>query len=100
VYANVNATNNLRHRLVPYIYSAASRVSSAEGYTLTRHLAFDFASVLAGPELTARGNDVFMFGDALLVAPVVDAADQARQVGAHLHPFQSTSNHINHIINQ
>ena len=71
--ANVNATNTLRHRLAPYVYSLARRVE-AEGYTMQRHLAFDFAADAAA----VATDDEFLFGPALLVAPVVDAADSAR----------------------
>jgi len=59
--------DNLRYRLLPYIYSMSWRVSSA-GYTLMRSLAFDFrndASVNSIP-------DQYMFGPAFLVSPVTE----------------------------
>jgi len=56
----------LRYRLLPYIYSGFWRVS-AQHYTMQRGLAFDF-----GADAQARAiGDAFMFGDALLVAPLV-----------------------------
>jgi alpha-D-xyloside xylohydrolase len=57
--------DNLRYRLLPYIYSLAWKVTS-EGYTIMRSLAFDFrndANVMSIP-------DQYMFGPAFLVNPV------------------------------
>lgn len=56
---------HLRYRLLPYIYSLAGKVHR-DHYTMTRALAFDFAS---DPKI-ADLKDEFMFGPALLVAPV------------------------------
>jgi alpha-D-xyloside xylohydrolase len=56
---------HLRYRLLPYIYSLAGRIHS-DNYTLTRALAFDFASDPQVDDL----KDEFMFGPAFLVAPV------------------------------
>lgn len=58
---------------IPYIYSLGRRIET-EGYTLQRHLAFDFPD---DPKARASSESEFMFGDALLVAPVVSAADHA-----------------------
>jgi alpha-D-xyloside xylohydrolase len=57
--------DNLRYRLLPYIYSLSRKVTS-EGYTLMRSLAFDF------PNDPAIRNipDQYMFGPAFLVNPV------------------------------
>ena len=56
---------NLRYRLLPYIYSTAWKVTH-EGYTMMRGLPMDF-----GDDPAALNNgDEFMFGPALLVAPV------------------------------
>ncbi|MFN8259185.1 MAG: glycoside hydrolase family 31 protein [Bacteroidales bacterium] len=59
--------DNLRYRLLPYIYSLAWKVTT-EGYTLMRSLAFDF------PQDEAIYNipDQYMFGPAFLVNPVTD----------------------------
>ncbi|MDR0982754.1 MAG: DUF5110 domain-containing protein [Culturomica sp.] len=56
---------NMRYRLLPYIYSLAGKVHR-ENYTMTRALAFDFAKDVQVADL----KDEFMFGQALLVAPV------------------------------
>jgi alpha-D-xyloside xylohydrolase len=65
----------LRYRLMPYIYSLAWKVTS-EGYTMMRGLLMDFKN-----DVTARNSvNQFMFGPALLVNPVTDAAVTSRQV--------------------
>jgi alpha-D-xyloside xylohydrolase len=59
--------DNLRYRLLPYIYSLAWRVTN-EGYTIMRSLAFDFredAGIKSIP-------DQYMFGPAFLVNPVTE----------------------------
>ena len=57
--------DNLRYRLLPYIYSLSWKVTN-EGYTIMRSLAFDFRydlNVMSIP-------DQYMFGPAFLVNPV------------------------------
>jgi alpha-D-xyloside xylohydrolase len=66
---------DLRYRLLPYIYSASWDVTNNHG-TMMRALAFDFRD----DELALNIPDQYMFGKALLVAPVVQAKAQARQV--------------------
>ncbi len=59
--------DHLRYRLLPYIYSLAWQITN-NGYTLMRGLAMDFPD-------DKNGNSVdnqFMFGPALLVAPVTE----------------------------
>ena len=56
--------NQLRHRLLPYIYSLAWQVT--RGYTLMRGLVMDFQN---DPKVR-QIEDQFMFGPALLVSPV------------------------------
>jgi len=59
--------DNLRYRLMPYIYSLSWKVTS-EGYTIMRSLAFDFrddANIQSIP-------DQYMFGPAFLVNPVTE----------------------------
>jgi len=59
--------DQLRYRLLPYIYSLAGRVTQ-ENYTIMRSLAFDFrndAKVYSIP-------DQYMFGPAFLVNPVTE----------------------------
>ena len=67
--------DNLRYRLLPYIYSLAGAVTQ-ENYTMMRDLAFDF------PEDTAvyGVRDQYMFGPAFLVNPVTTAGAVSRSV--------------------
>jgi alpha-D-xyloside xylohydrolase len=67
--------DRLRYRLMPYIYSMAWKVTS-ESYTPMRALAMDFRS---DPRAQNVG-DVFMFGPALLVAPVTEPGADARRM--------------------
>jgi alpha-D-xyloside xylohydrolase len=76
--------DNLRYRLLPYIYSLAWKVTS-EGYTIMRSLAFDFRDDAAIKSIP----DQFMFGPAFLVNPVTHSmlsgsgnskTDKTRQV--------------------
>jgi alpha-D-xyloside xylohydrolase len=60
--------DNLRYRLMPYIYSLAWKVTH-EGYTMMRGLAFDFRE---DPQIKNIDNQ-FMFGPAFLVNPVTEA---------------------------
>jgi len=57
--------DNLRYRLIPYIYSLSWRVTS-QGYTIMRSLAFDFRE----DEDIKSIPDQYMFGSAFLVNPV------------------------------
>jgi alpha-D-xyloside xylohydrolase len=57
--------DNLRYRLLPYIYSLAWKVTK-EGYTIMRALAFDFRTDAAINNI----QDQYMFGPAFLVNPV------------------------------
>ena len=64
----LNRTNNLRYRLLPYTYSGFHRVE-IEGYTMQRALVLDF-----GTNFSNIGDE-FMWGPALLVAPIVSQQD-------------------------
>ncbi len=57
--------DNLRYRLLPYIYSLAWQVTD-QGYTIMRGLPMDFA----GDKNTYSIDDQFMFGPAMMVCPV------------------------------
>ncbi|MGA7720233.1 MAG: TIM-barrel domain-containing protein [Ignavibacteriaceae bacterium] len=57
--------DNLRYRLMPYIYSLAWKVTN-ESYTIMRALAFDFRTDAAKNNI----QDQYMFGPAFLVNPV------------------------------
>jgi len=57
--------DDLRYRLLPYIYSAAWGVTKS-GETLMRSLPLEFSSDQSARDI----SDQFMFGDALLINPV------------------------------
>ncbi|NEW84401.1 MAG: DUF5110 domain-containing protein [Mariniphaga sp.] len=59
--------DNLRYRLLPYIYSLSWKVTN-EGYTIMRSLAFDFRNDKKVNEIP----DQYMFGPAILVNPVTE----------------------------
>jgi len=59
--------DNLRYRLMPYIYSLSWKVTN-EAYTIMRALAFDFRTDPAINNIT----DQYMFGPAFLVNPVTE----------------------------
>jgi alpha-D-xyloside xylohydrolase len=59
--------DNLRYRLLPYIYSLAWRVTN-DGYTIMRGLPMDFAN----DKKTFSIDDQFMFGPAIMVCPVTE----------------------------
>jgi len=65
--------DNLRYRLMPYIYSLSRKVT-AESYTMMRALAFDFRT----DESVRNIPDQYMFGPAFLVNPVTRPADTSR----------------------
>jgi alpha-D-xyloside xylohydrolase len=67
--------DNLRYRLMPYIYSTAWRVTH-DGYTLMRPLVMDYPG-----DKTARniGNQ-FMFGPSILVNPVAHPGETSRRL--------------------
>jgi len=64
-YEALAASDHLRYRLLPYIYSLAGKVTF-EDYTIMRGLGMDF------PDDAAACNvrDQFMFGPALMACPV------------------------------
>jgi len=59
--------DNLRYRLLPYIYSLSWKVTN-EGYTIMRSLAFDFRN----DKNVNSIPDQYMFGPAFLVNPVTE----------------------------
>ncbi len=59
--------DNLRYRLLPYIYSLAWKVTS-DGYTIMRGLPMDFTD----DKKTYLVDDQFMFGPAIMVCPVTE----------------------------
>ena len=75
VEAGCRRALELRYRLMPYIYSAFMR-SAETGEPVARPLVLDFQD----DPLTREIDDEFLFGEALLVAPVYTAGCTARQV--------------------
>jgi alpha-D-xyloside xylohydrolase len=73
--ANLVTIDNLRYRLMPYIYALAGKVTN-EGYTIMRPLVFDYP----GDTNVANIKDQFMFGPAFLVNPVITAGATSRSV--------------------
>jgi alpha-D-xyloside xylohydrolase len=69
------AVDQLRYRLMPYIYSLAWQVTS-NGYTLMRPLPFDFTNDTKVFGIT----DQFMFGPAFLVNPVTTMGATSRSL--------------------
>lgn len=63
----VSQTLKLRYKLLPYIYSEASRVSM-KGSTLMRPLVMDFAN----DSTALEQKNQFMFGPSLLICPVTE----------------------------
>jgi alpha-glucosidase len=69
------AALDLRYRLLPYIYSAFMR-SSETGDPIQRPLVYDFQHDRQARET----EDTYLFGDSLLVAPVLAPGQTARHV--------------------
>lgn len=67
--------DRLRYALFPYIYSLAGWTTQRD-YTMLRPLVMDFTADRTAREL----NDEFMFGPALLVAPITHYKQRARSV--------------------
>jgi alpha-D-xyloside xylohydrolase len=67
--------DNLRYRLMPYIYSLAWKVTN-ENYTIMRALAFDFRN----DDAINNIDDQYMFGPAFLVNPVTGSNMRTRKV--------------------
>jgi alpha-D-xyloside xylohydrolase len=73
--ANLLKIDQLRYRLMPYIYSLAWKVTS-EGYTIMRPLVFDYPDDSQVFDI----KDQFLFGPAFLVNPVTSAGATSRKV--------------------
>jgi alpha-D-xyloside xylohydrolase len=69
------ASDQLRYRLMPYIYSTAWKVTS-EGYTMMRPLVMDFRNDTRAQNIT----DQYLFGPAILVNPVTEPAATTRHL--------------------
>jgi alpha-D-xyloside xylohydrolase len=71
----LTAYDQLRYRLMPYIYSVAWKVTD-DGYTFMRPLVMDFPADTRAQNIA----DQFLFGPAILVNPVVEPGATSRQV--------------------
>lgn len=69
----------LRYRLIPYIYSLSHQVS-VNGYTLMRPLVMDFGHDVNTHEI----DNAYMFGDALLVRPVLTPESASNLTATYL----------------
>lgn len=74
-YQAMLSYDRLRYRLLPYLYSLAGAVTH-DGYTLMRALPMDFP----GDARVRDVGDEYMFGPALLVAPVTTYRARTRPV--------------------
>ncbi len=74
-YESIVYYTKLRYNMMPYIYSLAGR-AYYDDYTLMRPLVMDYAD-----DKNVRNlSDEFMFGDALLVAPVFHYGERSSEV--------------------
>jgi alpha-D-xyloside xylohydrolase len=71
----LTAYDNLRYRLMPYIYSLAWKTTS-EGYTIMRPLVMDFREDTRAQNI----GDQFLFGPAILVSPVTEPGAATRRL--------------------
>ena len=71
-YDAIIKANRLRYRLLPYIYSEAGKVWLNDT-ALVRFLAFDHADDRRVWDIT----DQYMFGEALMVCPILDPMERA-----------------------
>jgi alpha-D-xyloside xylohydrolase len=67
--------DQLRYRLMPYIYSLAWKTTN-EGYTIMRPLVMDFRTDVRAQNIA----DQFLFGPALLVNPVTEPQATSRRL--------------------
>lgn len=74
-YNAMLAATKLRYRLMPYIYSLAGMVYLGN-YTIMRALVMDFEA----DKRVENISDEYMFGPALLVAPVTDYEARTKEV--------------------
>jgi alpha-D-xyloside xylohydrolase len=91
-YASMVWHTHLRYRLMPYIYTLAGDAHHRDG-TIMRGMVMDFADDPAARDL----NTQYLFGPAMLVAPVVEPGVTSREVylpaGADWYDFHSGEKH-------
>ena len=71
----LTAFDQLRYRLMPYIYSVAWRVTN-DGYAFMRPLVMDFRGDIQAQNI----SDQFLFGPAILVNPVTEPGADSRHL--------------------
>ena len=81
VLPEVRSAMNLRHSLIPYLYTQMWR-AAAEDVPAVRPLLWDFASDATAVTV----EDAFMLGPDLLVAPVLEEGATTREVYLPAHP--------------
>ncbi len=81
VIPQIRAAIDLRYRLVPYLYTGM-RAAALADEPFIRPLFLDFPD---DPAMTNR-DDAFLFGDDLLVAPVLEQGARSRSVTLPRHP--------------
>jgi alpha-D-xyloside xylohydrolase len=74
-YKSMLYYNKLRYKLLPYIYSLAGKTYH-EDYTMMRGLVMDFSTDTAVQNI----SDQYMFGPSLLINPVYQPKQTAREV--------------------
>lgn len=74
-YQSILYYTQLRYRLMPYIYSLAG-MTHFQDYTIMRPLVMDFTA----DEQTHSVGDQFLFGPALMAAPVYEYGARSRQM--------------------
>jgi len=74
-YKSMVYANKLRYRLMPYIYSLASK-TYFDDYTIMRPLVMDFNG---DPQVLDIG-DQYMFGPSIMVAPIYEYKARAREI--------------------
>ena len=72
---NLAATDKLRYRLMPYIYSTAWKVTH-EHYTMMRHLVMDYRT----DEMVKNIDNQFLFGPFMMINPVTASGVTKRSV--------------------
>jgi alpha-D-xyloside xylohydrolase len=71
----LTAYDQLRYRLMPYIYSLAWKTTN-EGYSILRPLAMDFRTDIRAQNI----SDQFLFGPSILVNPVTEPGATSRHL--------------------
>ncbi|MFA6450109.1 MAG: TIM-barrel domain-containing protein [bacterium] len=88
-YDSLEKFDNLRYRMLPYIYSVAWEITN-DGYTMMRGLPFDFKN-----DRNVYGiDDQFMFGPSFLVNPVTVPMYNKEKVNAIAQLIKDTKSEV------